>query len=294
MHEVISLENVSKSFPQITAVKDLSLAIRAGEVIALLGENGAGKSTTIDMILGYTEPTNGTVTVLGQPAGAIRSSGRIAAVPQSGGLLPDLTVRETVELVAAAQGATREQFAAVMGRASIDEIADRRVSKCSGGEAQRLRFAMALLPDPDILILDEPTTGMDVAARQRFWEAIKADAEAGRTIIFATHYLHEAEDFAQRIVVMKHGEIVADGTLEDIQKAAAGRYIKVAGLSYDELEVLQLRYDTTVTTEAGRSTFLVADESADDCARYLLSLPTARDIEVHHRNLEDAFLTLTR
>ena len=142
--------------------------------------------------------------------------GLVAAVMQTGGLLKDLTVGETVELTAALFAHTRP-VAEVLERAGIAEIADRRVGKCSGGQQQRLRFAMALLPEPELLILDEPTTGMDVEGRRDFWTAIRADAERGRTVLFATHYLEEADAYADRIVLVSRGRIVADGTAAEIK-----------------------------------------------------------------------------
>ena len=144
------------------------------------------------------------------PAQAI-AQGRIAAVLQTGGLLKDLTVAETVRLTASLFPTARP-VDEVLDRAGIADIADRRVGSCSGGQQQRLRFALALLPDPDLLLLDEPTTGMDVEGRRDFWAAIRADAGRGRTVLFATHYLEEADEYADRIVLIRRGRIVADGT----------------------------------------------------------------------------------
>jgi ABC-2 type transport system ATP-binding protein len=182
----ISLRGVTKSFGPVQAVRGIDLEIAPGEIVAFLGPNGAGKTSSIDMILGLSRPTSGEVEVFGTaPHHAIRR-GLVSAVMQTGGLLKDLTVAETVAYVGslfAAPVAVDE----VLRRAGIDGIADRMVGKCSGGEQQRLRFAMALLPDPALLLLDEPTTGMDVEGRRAFWASIRQDAEAGRTVLFATH-----------------------------------------------------------------------------------------------------------
>ncbi len=200
----IELRGLTKSFGSVRAVRGIDLTVRPGEIIAFLGPNGAGKTTTIDMMLGLSRPDEGTVLVYGmEPSAAVRH-GLISAVMQTGGLLRDLTVEETLRLTASLFSNTRP-VAEVLGRAGIADIAGRRVVKCSGGQQQRLRFAMALLPDPELLVLDEPTTGMDVTGRRDFWAAIREDAAHGRTVLFATHYLEEADAYADRIVLVSHG-----------------------------------------------------------------------------------------
>src|SRR5690625_4597750 len=214
----IELRDVRKVFRtrsgEMTAVKNVTLSIDAGSVVALLGPNGAGKTTTIDMILGLTSPTAGDITVLGKAPRAATVSGKVSAVLQSGGLLRDLTVGETVELIASTCP-DAIPVAEALRRAGLTELKNRKVAKCSGGEQQRLRFALALLPDPQLLILDEPTTGMDVTALAQVWETMHAEADQGRTIIFATHYLQEADNFADRVVMIAGGQVVADGRSEE-------------------------------------------------------------------------------
>src|SRR3954468_17715646 len=189
----VDLDGVVKRFGAVTAVDGIDLRIRPGEVVALLGPNGAGKTTTVDMLLGLSRPTEGTVQVYGRPPHEAVALGLVSAVMQTGGLLKDYTVEETVKLSAVLFG--RPSAAADEGwcRAGIADIGKRLVGKCSGGQQQRLRFAMALVHDPELLILDEPTTGMDVGGRHDFWTAIREDARGGRTVIFATHYLEEAD-----------------------------------------------------------------------------------------------------
>ncbi len=159
----IELRDVVKSFrprggDEVHAVDHLDLTVQRGEVVALLGPNGAGKTTTLDMVLGFTEPTEGVVTVFGKPPRHAIAAGQVSAVLQTGGLLRDLTVRETVEMIASTFP-THRDVDEVIERAGVTTIAGRMVSKCSGGEQQRLRFALALLPDPDLIVLDEPTAG---------------------------------------------------------------------------------------------------------------------------------------
>ena len=209
--DAVRLTGLRKSFGAVDAVNGIDLTIRPGEVVALLGPNGAGKTTTIDMILGLSRPTGGEVRTFGMPPRRAVDRGLVSAVMQSGGLLPDITVRETVALTASLF-AHRIDVDEAMERAGVADFASRTVRKCSGGQQQRLRFAMALVSDPALLILDEPITGMDVDGRRSFWQAIHADAADGRTVVFATHYLEEADDFADRIVLVRHGRIVVDGT----------------------------------------------------------------------------------
>lgn len=276
----------------VRAVRGVDLHVERGEVVALLGPNGAGKTTLIDMVLGLSDPDEGTVRVLGRTPRAAVAEGALSAVLQTGGLLADLTVRETVEVIASFHGA-RTRVPEVLDRASLTEIARRKVSKCSGGEQQRVKFALALLPDPDVLILDEPTAGMDVTARRRFWDAMRADANAGRTIVFATHYLEEAEQFARRTVVMNHGEIVADGDTATLRASLGGRTLRATlPASADEL-LAQLRADNAISSlevDAGRVT-LRAPHSDVVAARLLAA--GATDLEIAAPTLETAFTALT-
>lgn len=208
----------------VEAVKDISFTVTPGEVVALLGENGAGKSTLIDMLLGLTSPTAGSVEICGiTPAQAVKGS-HVAAVLQTGGLLKDLTVKDQVAMVAATYP-TAPSVGAALEAAGIADIANRKIAKCSGGQQQKVKFAIALLSDPAILVLDEPTAGMDVNARAAFWESMHAQAARGKTILFATHYLEEAQDFADRIIMLSHGSLVADATTEEIRANAGVRTV---------------------------------------------------------------------
>jgi len=289
----IDLRGLHKSFGQVHAVDDLSLTVRPGEVVAFLGPNGAGKTTTIDMLLGLAQPDAGEVHVLGMdPARAI-AEGRVSAVMQTGGLLRDLTVGETVELTASFFRSARSTTE-VLARAGIADLADRRVEKCSGGQQQRLRFALALLPDPDLIVLDEPTTGMDVEGRRDFWTALRADASRGRTILFATHYLEEADAYADRIVLVSHGRIVADGSAAQVKSLTAGRVVSATlpGLTSAQSDALRA-LPGVLDVELRRDRVLVRTSDSDGVARHLLTHTSATDVEITARGLEDAFLALT-
>ena len=286
----IELSGVRKSFGPVEAVKGIDLSVASGEIVAFLGPNGAGKTSTIDVILGLSQPDAGKVRVYGmQPRQAI-ARGLVSAVMQTGGLLKDLTVAETARYTASLF-ARSQPVDEALKRAGIAAIADRMVGKSSGGEQQRLRFAMALLPDPELLILDEPTTGMDVEGRRGFWAAIRQDAALGRTVLFATHYLEEADAYAGRIILLRHGEVVADGTSAEVKALAAGRTVRATLPGADEAALLGIPGADSV--EVRGDTVLIHSSDSDAVARYLLSSTSARDLEITTRGLEDAFIALT-
>jgi ABC-2 type transport system ATP-binding protein len=286
----VRLRGVHKNFGQVRAVRGVDLTVRPGEIVAFLGPNGAGKTTTIDMMLGLSRPSAGTVEVYGMPPADAVSRGLVTAVMQTGGLLRDLTVAETARLIGTLFADSRP-VDEVLRRAGIADIADRKVVKCSGGQQQRLRFALALLPDPELLVLDEPTTGMDVEGRREFWSAIREDADRGRTVLFATHYLEEADAYADRIVLISRGQIVADGTASEIKALAAGRSVRATLPGVDVAALQSLPGADRV--EVRGDTVLVHANDSDAVARYLLGHTSARDLEITTRNLEDAFVALT-
>jgi ABC-2 type transport system ATP-binding protein len=289
----VDLDRVRKRFGDVTAVDGVSLRIRPGEVVALLGPNGAGKTSTIDMVLGLSAPDTGAVRVYGMAPRRAVALGLVSAVMQTGGLLKDYTVEETVRVVAGMFGDARP-VEEVLRRAGITDIRTRRVGRCSGGEQQRLRFALALLPDPELLILDEPTTGMDVAGRHDFWSAIRRDAQRGRTVIFATHYLEEADEYADRIILIRRGRVVADGTAAQVRAQASGRVLRAALPSPDPDQLADLaRLAGAGSVELRGATVVVTAPDTDVVARYLLTRTDARDVEITSRNLEQAFLALT-
>ena len=257
----------------VTAVDGIDLTIGSGEIVAFLGPNGAGKTTTVDMFLGLTSPTGGTVEVYGVSPHRAVMEGRVSAVMQTGGLLPDFTVRETVRAIAALHGRP-DRVEVVIERAGLGPLANRLVKACSGGEQQRLKFALALVPDPDLVILDEPTTGMDVGARQQFWDTMRADAADGRTIVFATHYLAEADAFADRTVLMARGRIMADGPTNEVRAAYGGHTVT-------------FRPPARVTGANG------IDQAWLDDLRKAVAPLGIHDLEVAGASLEAAFLALT-
>ncbi|WP_152185631.1 ABC transporter ATP-binding protein [Segeticoccus rhizosphaerae] len=286
----IDLRGAHKRFGDVHAVKGIDLTIRSGEIVAFLGPNGAGKTTTIDMILGLSQPDEGSSEIFGMaPHLAIRR-GLVSAVMQTGGLLSDYTVEETCRFTASLFSNTRP-VEEVLARAGITELADRRVGKCSGGEKQRLRFALALLSDPALILLDEPTTGMDVEGRREFWKAIRADAQQGRTVVFATHYLEEADAYADRIILVRRGEIVADGTAGQIKSLASGRTVRATLPGADEATLRSIPGADSI--EIRGDTVLVHSGDSDKVAHHLLTTTNAHDLEITARGLEEAFIALT-
>jgi ABC-2 type transport system ATP-binding protein len=286
----VDLQRVTKKFGPVTAVDDLSLQIEPGEIVAFLGPNGAGKTSTIDMILGLSAPSAGAVAVYGSKPQAAIARGQVSAVMQTAGLLKDLTIKETVRMTATLFRHSRP-VNEVLARAGISEIGNRLVGKCSGGQQQRLRFALALLSEPELMLLDEPTAAMDVEGRRDFWAAIREDAERGRTVVFATHYLEEADAYADRIVLIRSGRIVADGTTAEIKAIANGRQIRATLPGADTRVLASLPGVEDV--EVRGDSVLIRGKDSDGVARYLLNNTLARDLEITAQNLEDAFIALT-
>ncbi|WP_204040963.1 ABC transporter ATP-binding protein [Acrocarpospora phusangensis] len=220
MTNAVVLDDVHKRYRDVTAVAGLSLTVPEGQTLALLGANGAGKSTAIGMLLGVVGPDSGTARLYDRdPRQAVRE-GRVGAMQQEGGTPPRVTVKELLTFVRACYPGPMP-LAEVAATAHITGLERARVDRLSGGQRQRVRFAMALAGDPGLLVLDEPTAALDVRARRDFWAAMRRLTDRGRTIVFATHYLEEADRYADRIVVMGDGRIVAEGTGAEIKEAAA-------------------------------------------------------------------------
>jgi ABC-2 type transport system ATP-binding protein len=287
----IRLQRLVKSYGPVPAVRGIDLSIDPGETVALLGPNGAGKSTTIDMILGLAQPDSGSVTLFGQPPSMAVSQGRISGMLQTGWLIPHLTVRELVTMVASLYPSPMP-VEETLRMTSTAGFADRGTTKLSGGQAQRVRFALALVADPDLLVLDEPTAALDVESRREFWKIMRGVAESGKTVLFATHYLEEADAYADRIILMASGRVVADGSATEIKAAAGGRTIRATLLGGDRKALYLLPGVQTVDIHG--DTVVLACHRPDEALRaFLNEYPQARDIEVKGVALEDAFVELT-
>ena len=291
----VQLTALAKTFKSpggpVPAVRGIDVTVSAGETVALLGPNGAGKSTTLDMILGLLRPDRGTAAVFGRAPDKAVAAGLVGAMLQTGGVIPYLTVRELLTMVASLypQPMVVDD---VIALTRIGDLAERRTNKLSGGQTQRLRFAVGLIANPELLILDEPTVGMDVESRRQFWLTMREFAARGKTIIFATHYLEEADSYADRIVLMAHGRIVADGPATEIKATVGLRTIR-ATLPGADVPTLRALPGVTNVETRGEGVILNCSDSDIALRALLAGYAEARDIEVSGAGLEEAFVQLT-
>ncbi len=287
----VAVADLTKTFGSVQAVRGIDLVIAPGETVALVGPNGAGKTTTIDMILGLTPPDHGSVSVFGLPPAAAVRAGRVGGMLQSGAPLDHLRVRELVALMASYYPHPLD-VDEVLRRTGTDGLASRWTTKLSGGEAQRVRFAAGIVGDPDLLVLDEPTAAIDVEGRRQFWQAIRAIAERGTTILFATHYLEEADAFADRIVIMARGRIVADGPATEIKALAGLRTIRA---TLPEADLARLgRLPGVASVDRHGDTVILMCSDADAALESLYrDIGGLRDVEVRGGSLEEVFMELT-
>ncbi|MFJ8714550.1 ABC transporter ATP-binding protein [Streptomyces violaceus] len=289
---VVAFDQVSKAYDTVRAVDGLTLTLRPGETVALLGPNGAGKSTTLDLFLGLKKPDSGTVRLFGAGPREAIVAGRVGAMLQSGGLMDEVTVAELVRL-ACDLHPKPYQPSEVLSRAGIAQIADRKVNKLSGGQAQRVRFALATAGDSDLIVLDEPTTGMDVTTRQAFWATMREQADQGRTVLFATHYLEEADAVADRVLVLHRGRLLADGTAAEIKAKAGARRVSfdLSG-DVDEAALRGLPFLASLAVSGRTVRIQSTDADATVHALYGLGVYPC-NLEVAGLGLEQAFVAIT-
>lgn len=286
--------DVSHRYGRHRALDHLDLGVARGQTLALLGPNGAGKSTAISILLGLVTPMEGAVEVLGHAPRDAVAAGRVGAMLQTGsgsGLPPGVRVREVVRLVRRLY-ARPAPFELVVERAGIAPLLDRRTGHLSGGQSQRVRFALAIAGDPEVVFLDEPTAAMDVDARRTFWLMIRSLGDEGRTIVFATHHLAEADQVADRVVVLNHGQVVADGPGATLKAAVTSRQVRFV---VDRPDAAVLDTLDGVTDVVVRGTTVALDSlDADASIRALVRAGVEfRDLEVTGAGLEEAFIALT-
>ena len=289
---IATFDGVTRRYGQVTAIDRLSLGIQRGQTVALLGPNGAGKTTAVELLLGLTNPDQGVVRLFGGlPANAV-AAGRVGAMLQDAGLPQGAKVAELIGLVRSLYSKPLS-VADTLRLADLEQVARRQVQRLSGGQRQRVRLALALAGNPELLILDEPTAALDVDARRTFWQRVHGYVSTGRTVLFATHRLEEADAVADRVVVISGGRLLADGTPEQVKAAAAARStvsLAADGLPPGLLE--RLPTVAAVVQDRGRVTLHTSDPDATVRA-LLQQAPQVRGLEVTRAGMEEAFLHLT-
>jgi ABC-2 type transport system ATP-binding protein len=276
------------------ALDHLDLEVARGETLALLGPNGAGKSTAISIVLGLQRPQEGEVGVLGTDPRSAMASGKVGAMLQVGGgsgLPHGVKVGDLVSMTSRLYHRPAP-VQDTLERAGLTGLADRPTQRLSGGQAQRVRFALAIAGDPELVFLDEPTIAMDVDGRRRFWAMMRRFSEEGRTVVFATHHLDEVDAVADRIVVMRRGTVVANGPASTIKAAVPTRRVRFAARGADPARLREL---DGVDAACVRGSEVVLDSlDADATVRCLVASGIAfTDIEVTGADLEQAFVALT-
>lgn len=290
----VRFEGVHHSYGHHRALNGLNLTVSRGETVALLGPNGAGKSTTLSLLLGLLHPQTGIVEVLGRSPHDAVASGRVGAMLQTGsgaGLPPGVKVQDALELIRRLYPRPAP-FDQIVERANIGPLLGRPSGHLSGGQAQSVRFAMAIAGDPELLFLDEPTSAMDIVARRSFWKGIRDSAGEGRTTVFATHHLQEADQDADRVVVVNHGQVVAAGPGAALKAAVASKLVHFSCERPDP--VLLDRLEGVTEMDIRGSSVSLSSLDADATVRSMVAHRVGfRDLEVTSPGLEDVFLMLT-
>jgi len=289
--DVIRASGLGCSYDGHVAVADLDLTVRRGELYALLGTNGAGKTTTLEVLEGHRRQTSGSVRVLGgDPVDRVRTRPRVGVMLQDSGLASELTVRESVALAGAVSG-RRDSVDAVLARVGIDHRADTRVLQLSGGEKRRVDFAAAVWGTPELVFLDEPTTGLDPEARDHLWAAVGDLREAGVTFLLTTHYLEEAQQHADRIGLMHRGTLRREGTVADLTAGATTTIRFVVPGAVDDLPLPVSR------TENGLAVVETHDPQRDVGRLLAWADQGGHALErfsAHESGLDDVFRSLSR
>ncbi len=283
---------VTKSYGMRKAVNEMDLFIEKGSAVALLGPNGAGKTTSIAMMLGLVRPTSGRVQLFSEDPSKAKVHEKIGVMLQDVSVPDRLTVRETIDLFRGfyPRSLSTQKLLQISG---LTEDAQTMASKLSGGKTRRLQFALALAGDPEVLFLDEPTVGMDVASRRTFWEELRSFIAAGKTMLLTTHDLQEADLLADRVVVMQLGRIIADDAPEKIKMQFGGRQVSFVAGDAVLLEELSKLPEVTQLQTVGRKVTLYTQDSDALVKRLILAQWDIRDIQISGGGLEDAFVRLT-
>lgn len=285
------LRGAHKHFGPLHAVRGIDLQVHPGEVVALLGSNGAGKSTSIGLLLGLLRPERGEALLSGLPAGQRLARQRIGVMLQSAGLPEVLKVRELLDLFRRYYPDPRS-IADCLALAGLEGLLERRYGRLSGGQQRRVQFALAICGRPRLLFLDEPTTGLDLDARQRLWRAIREMVGEGCGVLLTTHYLEEAEALADRVVVLQQGRVVAEGDVEQVRGRVGQARVRCRSV-LDPGQLRQWDGVQAVTASGARLEILTA-RAEGVVARLLAADPQLAELEVQRAGLADAFLVIER
>ena len=287
----VELIDATKTYGHVEALKAVSFAIEPGSLVAMLGPNGAGKTTSINLMLGLRQPTSGKALIFGANPRHTTTRQRFGAMLQESGVPQLLKVRELVDLFRSYYPRPLEAHVAI-ALAGLDEKRDEQVRNLSGGQQQRLYFALAICGDPDILFLDEPTVGLDVEGRRVFIDAIRDFAARGKTILLTTHYLEEADELAQRIIVVDRGRVVADASPREIKSKVAGKKVSFAtGTGTDEASFAGLPISAAHVSD--HRVTLMTNKPEEVLRELFRRGLEVTDLEVKGADLEEAFLSLT-
>lgn len=287
---IAALQGASKHFGSINALDNVAIDIRRGELLALLGANGAGKSTSIGLLLGLSRPDAGRVHLFGHDPQELAGRRRIGVMLQSANLPPTLRVAELLRLTASYYPHPRP-LGETLELAGIADIQHRPCRKLSGGQQRRVQFALALCGNPELLFLDEPTAGMDVAARERVWQAMRTLVSEGCSIVLTTHYLEEAEALARRVVVLGDGRVVSEGSVDDLRSRVALTRVRCRS-ALEPAVAAAWPGVTAASHDAGR--LVIATTSPEDVVRRLLQADTElAELEVRRAGLAEAVSDLT-
>ena len=286
----ISARGLRKSYGAVEALRGVDLDVPRGEICAVLGRNGADKTTLISTALGLAEPSAGSVTVLGHTAGSLAARRSTGAMLQDADLPDLLTAREHLTFFASCF-ASPADVDTLIHRTHIGDFADKRYKALSGGQKRRVQFAVALVGRPDLLFLDEPTTGLDQDARRAVWGRVRELADAGKTIVLTTHYLEEADALADRIVVLADGCVIADGSASAIRQHIGGALI-TCETPVNEATARALPAVRSAQAR-GRLLTLLSDDAASTLAALLREDPVLKELSVSKPSLEEAVLALT-
>ena len=287
----VELQNVTKNYGSVQALKGVNLRVERGEVVAVLGPNGAGKSTSIALMLGMRRATSGSVLLFGENPRLANHRKRIGVMLQESGVPETLKVRELVELFGRFHDNPMVTQEAIK-MAGLADKANTRLARLSGGQKQRVYFALALVGNPDVLFLDEPTTGLDVEARRNFWDQINRQVAQGKTIILTTHNLEEADALAKRIVVINQGQIIADGTPDEIKSHVGGKHVRFRASNMTIEELSELAGAQSIHLLGSKFEILTKEPEALLATLFQCGAELS-DLEVVGAGLEEAFLTLT-